>query len=117
ITWTAGFIGQRIKITVTDGRGGKVVHGYSLPINTTLAANTPLTIAAPQNSLGYATINVPPNTPVLQVRLRDGTGDADLLVIDPGLNLYETLRDGNSETLSFPNPTPGPWLIYVEAFR
>src|SRR5688572_12693340 len=41
VNWIATFASPRIKITVTDGRGGKVVHGYSLPVLTILADDSP----------------------------------------------------------------------------
>ena len=109
--WTAGFTQQRIKVTVTDGKGGKVVHGFSLTPDTTLIAGTPLVIDGATGSAGYANFTVPSGVPVLQVTLRNGSGDADLIAFDPtGLGYYSE-RDGNSETLSFSLPKTGHWQI------
>jgi hypothetical protein len=117
VAWTTGFISPRVKITVTDGKGGKVVHGYLLPVLTVLRSGTGITIAGGENSLGYAAINVPAGTPVLQVTLRGGTGDADLLVLGPTGDPAASGQDGNFETLSFANPDPGEWQVLVYGFQ
>jgi uncharacterized protein (TIGR03437 family) len=111
LRWTAGFTQQRIKVTVTDGKGGKVVHGFSLTPDTTLSAGAPLTIDGAQGATGYANFNVPSGVSVLEVTFRNGTGDADLIVFDPsGVEAYSE-RIGNNETLSFSQPKTGRWQI------
>jgi len=117
VTWTADFASSRVKITVTDGKGGKVVHGYALPILTTLVDSRPITIAAQINTIGFATIPVPAGTPVLQIKLRGGTGDADLFVRNPVGVFSASVRDGNVDTLSFANPVTGDWQVMVDAFN
>jgi hypothetical protein len=113
VAWTAGFTGQRVKITVTDGLGGKVVHGYLLPIVTLLNSAAGIPISGDQNSIGYAAFIVPQNAPaVWQLTTRGGIGDVDLEVIGPDGSLSISEREGNNETLSFPNPKPGIWFIY-----
>src|SRR5262249_30882301 len=44
VNWTATFVGARVKITVTDGGTGKLVHGYYLPVVTPLKDGAPLVI-------------------------------------------------------------------------
>jgi hypothetical protein len=118
VSWTAGFISARVKLTVTDGKGGKIVHGYSLPVITLMTNNSALTIAGPEDSMGFAVIEVPANSSVLQVLTRGGTGDVDIWVYDPdGFAAGLSARDGNIETLSFPNPKTGLWLIEVDGFE
>jgi fungalysin metallopeptidase (M36)/pre-peptidase/fungalysin/thermolysin propeptide len=118
VSWTAGFISARVKITVTDGKGGKVVHGYALSVVTPLTNNSAITIAGPQDSLGYAFINVPANSSVFQVLTRGGTGDVDIAVYDPdGVNAGLSVRDGNNETLSFPTPKAGLWVVEVAGYQ
>jgi hypothetical protein len=116
VTWTADFVSSRVKITVTDGKGGKVVHGYALPVLTTLVDSRPITIAAKTNAVGFATIRVPAGTPVLQIKLREGVGDADLFVWNPDGVLSESVRVGNVDTLSFADPGAGDWRVEVDAF-
>jgi len=117
VVWTAGFVAQRVKITVTDGQGGKVVHGYALPVVTILNAGVSITVSGDQYSTGLALINVPQNTPVFQAKMRGGTGDGDLEVVNSvGLAGYGGL-EGNTETLSFPNPRSGIWAVYVLAYQ
>src|ERR1039458_5561244 len=48
--WTAAFTQQRVKVTVTDGKGGKVVHGFSLTPDTTLTAGTALMIRSEEHT-------------------------------------------------------------------
>src|SRR5262249_32057438 len=116
VNWTADFVSSRVKITVTDGKGGKVVHGYALPVLTTLVESRPITIAAKTNAVGFATIPVLASTPVLQIKLRGGVGDADLFVWNPSGALSASIRDGNVDTLSFADPGAGDWLVEVDSF-
>jgi uncharacterized protein (TIGR03437 family) len=111
VTWIASFTAQRVKITVTDGKGGKVVHGYLAPVFTHLITDQSLLIGGAENSTGYAYVEVPPGVPVLQVTLRGGTGDAELFVMDPDKNPDFSTEDGNNETLSFAHPKAGRWQV------
>jgi len=117
VTWTTSFTGQRIKITVTDGQGGKVVHGYFAPVLTHLAPGFGPAIGGDARSIGYAVLDLPSSGPVLQITLRDGIGDADLLVTDPDGNGFVSARDGTNETLSFANPKAGRWKVEVAGFQ
>src|SRR5205814_4238600 len=100
ISWTVGnFTGQRVKVTITDGKGGKVVHGYELPISTELSSGRSINISAPIGSTGFATVVVPAGGTMLQVTLRGSAGDADLFVRDPNGNLSLSSRIGSNETL------------------
>src|ERR1041385_1333787 len=54
VTWPAQFVSPRVKITVTDGKGGKVVHGYQLPVYTQLSSGNAISISGGANSAGYA---------------------------------------------------------------
>jgi len=116
VTWTTSFTAQRVKITVTDGKGGKVVHGYLAPVLTRLTTNQPIAISGASLSAGYAFVDVPAGVPVLQITLRDGIGDADLIITDPDGNFALSARDGNNETQSFASPKAGRWKVEVDAF-
>jgi Zn-dependent metalloprotease len=111
VTWTAAFVSPRVKITVTDGMGGKVVHGYALPIVTQLSPGVPVSISGDSNSTGYATIKVPSNTPILQVTIRGGSGTPALVAISPDGFAAISERNGPTQTLSWPNPKAGQWQI------
>ncbi len=117
LTWTATFTPQRVKITVTDGKGGKVVHGYLAPVLTHLTDGHSVLINGAENSAGYAWIDVPSGVPILQVTLRGDFGDADLFVTDPDGNEEFSLRDGSNETLSFPSPKAGRWQVEADGYR
>jgi uncharacterized protein (TIGR03437 family) len=117
VTWTTSFTGQRVKITVTDGQGGKVVHGYFAPVLTHLPAGLGLAIGGGAGSIGYAVLDLPSGGPVLQITLREGIGDTDLLVTDPDGNGFLSARDGNNETLSFASPKAGRWKVEVVGFQ
>jgi uncharacterized protein (TIGR03437 family) len=116
VTWIASFTAQRVKITVTDGQGGKVVHGYLAPVLTHLATDGPILISGATNSAGFAFVDVPSGVPVLQITLRDGVGDPDLFITDPDGNVALSARDGSNETQSFANPKSGRWQVEVGAF-
>ncbi|MGD0501006.1 MAG: M36 family metallopeptidase, partial [Bryobacteraceae bacterium] len=121
ISWNASFFGQRVKIAVTDGKGGKVVHSYLLPVKTGLVDGVPVAISGPTDytgdAVGYARFTVPANATVLQFTLRGGTGDADLNINSPGeLGWSSSDRIGNNETLSFANPAAGTWQVVVDGW-
>jgi uncharacterized protein (TIGR03437 family) len=111
IHWTAGFTQQRVKVSVTDGKGGRVVHGFSLTPDTTLSDGTPIVIDGATGGVGYSSFTVTSGAPVLQVTMRGGSGDADLIVFDPSGLGYESAQYGTNETLSLPNPKTGRWQI------
>jgi uncharacterized protein (TIGR03437 family) len=116
--WTAGFTQQRVKITVTDGRGGKVVHGFVLTPDTPLTIGASVTIAGAQGEVGYANFVAPAGGPILQATLRDGAGDPDLQLIDPdGMLAGFSSRSGSTETLSIARPKAGQWRIAVSGFK
>ena len=116
--WTASFTGQRVKIVVSDGTSAKVVHGFLIPVQTTLTAGTAVRISGATGSTGFAAITVPANLPVLQITLRSGGGDADLVAVDPtGALAGVSATDGNTETLSFDNPISGKWQIIVAGYK
>ena len=116
VSWTATFLGQRVKIAVTDGKDGKVVHGYYLPVNTLLGDGAPIVIGEPGGTAGYASVAVPAGVPVLQVTLRNGTGDADLYVTAPDGSSYYSGEHGDNETVSLANPKAGIWQIEVDGY-
>jgi hypothetical protein len=76
-----------------------------------LTSGVAVSISGDPNSTVSAVITVPPNTPVLQVTTRDGTGDVDISVTGPDGNTSSSNRDGTIETLSFSNPLAGQWQI------
>ena len=117
VTWLASFTAQRVKITVTDGKGGKVVHGFLVPVMTHLATDQSVLISGAEDSTGYAWFDVPSGVPVLQVTLRGDIGDADLFVADPDGNFESSERKSSNETLTFPNPKPGRWQIEVDGYQ
>lgn len=118
IQWTAGFTGQRVKVTVSDAQGAKVVHGFSVVVDTPLRPGVPLSISGSKWSRGLASVTVPPNTQVLQVTLRGGSGDADLYLTDPDGDWYgRSLRFGNAETLTVAAPRAGEWRIEVQGYK
>ncbi|MCU1328601.1 MAG: peptidase fungalysin [Bryobacterales bacterium] len=116
VSWTGTFTSPRVKIEVTDGKGGRVVHGYMAPMLTRISLGTPVTISGSIYSFGFAYVDVPAGLPVLQVATRGASGDADLAVQDPARVLSYTERDGSNETLSFARPLQGRWLIEVDGF-
>jgi uncharacterized protein (TIGR03437 family) len=116
LRWNTGTMQQRVKIAVTDGKGGSVVHGFLVTPDTPLELGSAVNIEGPRDAAGYFNVTVPANTPILQFTIRGGTGDVDLDVFDPdGIN-YFSFQDGNNETISIPTPKPGRWRIAVDGF-
>ncbi len=112
VNWVGSFTNQRVKITVTDGAGGKVVHGFYLPVFTTLNVDSPVTVAGTPFSVGYASVTVPAGLPVLQFTTRGGSGDSDLIVRGPVTNVSQR-TDLNDETISYVAPPAGIYQIEV----
>ena len=117
MNWLATFAGHRVKVTVTDGAGGKVVHGYMLPVFTPFTANSQLAISGEVNSVGIGLVTIPSNVPALQMTLRGGSGDADLFVFDPtGALVAFSARDFSNETVTIANPRAGTWFVEVAGY-
>lgn len=106
-------VAPRAKVAVTDGKGGRVIHGFSVPVLALLTPGRALTIEGAAGSQGFAAFTVPANTPVLQVTLRGGEGDPDILIVGPDLNIAESTRPGMNETLSIAAPAAGIWVALV----
>jgi uncharacterized protein (TIGR03437 family) len=117
LRWKAGYGQERVKIAVTDSRGGKVVHGFQLTPDTPLTSGGAVTIDGATDSTGYFHILVPAGAPILQISIRGGVGDVDLDVLDPdGLN-YFSFQEGNNETISIPTPKAGRWRVIYTGYR
>jgi hypothetical protein len=86
-----------------------------MPVTTALVSGVPITISASKNYTGYAKIDMPANTKVLQVTLRGSTGEPDLYVYDPDGYGEASIRDYANETLTFANPKAGKWIIQIPA--
>lgn len=115
VQWTPQFTSTRVKIVITDGQGGRVIHGFGLPVITALTLGRPTSISA-STSGGIATVDVPEGAPVLQVTLRDGTGSAGFILVDPdGFPDFDDPHPGQSQTLSVSTPAPGTWFVVVAA--
>jgi hypothetical protein len=54
IEWTASFTRQRVEVTVSDGNGGEIYHGFVVLTLTPLQPDEAVTISAPEDSLGLA---------------------------------------------------------------
>ena len=119
IRWTAAFVGQPVKVAITNTQGVKVIHGFNLIVDTPFKIGDKLSIAAPERSVGRASLTVPANTSVLQITLRGGTGDSDLAVLDPDGLAYGrgSASDGPNETISILAPKAGRWSVLVSGFR
>ncbi len=117
MTWgSPAFTPQRIQIAVSDGNGGRTVHGFRLRTVADLAPDQPIVISGERGSFGFGLMEVPPNTEILQVRLRGGgpNDDADLTLFDPDFNTEVSFLPGSDETLTIRNPAPGFWFAQVE---
>jgi uncharacterized protein (TIGR03437 family) len=117
LSWTADFVAHRVKVAISDGKGGKVVHGFRLPVNTRLRLGQSISISAPETFQGYAYIDVPANGEILQATLRNGSGGPDLYLLSPGGDEYASARDGATETLSLAYPDAGRWQIVVDGYK
>jgi hypothetical protein len=116
VQWTGTFTTKRVKITVNDGKGGSVVHGYMIPTVTQLSPGVPKMIDGETDSTGLAYFNVPSGTQILQVTLRGGSGDPDMYVIDPDGYYDLSGRDGSNETITYVNPKAGDWWVEVDGY-
>ncbi|MEX2302154.1 MAG: M36 family metallopeptidase [Bryobacterales bacterium] len=114
MTFTAtSLVPPRAKVVVTDGKGGRVIHGFSVPVLPILPAGRAITIDGPAFQSGYAGFTVGPGTPLVQITLRGGSGDPDLVVYGPDMTVADSFRVGTEETISIVDPAPGMWLVEV----
>ncbi len=117
VTWSATFFNARVKITISDGQGATIVHGFEIANNTVLTPGTVITVAGSKNTAGVAHVTVPAGTLILQVKLTGGTGDADLYLEDPdGIPFGTCVNDGIDELISVPLPKAGSWYIEVDGY-
>ena len=119
VRWNAGFLGGRAKILITDGQGGRLIHGFQIEVLTPLRPGIPVTMAIPVRSeSAFVSIEVPPATPVLQLTSRGGNGDVDLSLVSPEGRLeFSEPRIDSFETMSMGNPSPGRWIGAIYAYK
>jgi hypothetical protein len=118
VRWTATFESRDVLIAVSDDQGGRTLHGFALRVLTPLQLATPIKINGSEGFSGFATVDVTEGTPVLQVTLRNGSGDPDLWLYNPDGMLYSgSFRTGTAETLSVALPKIGTWFIEVDGYR
>ncbi len=118
IRWVATFEGARVKVAITDGQGGRVIHSFFTEIDTPLTVDAPIIIQGTERGGGFANVLVPAGSPVLQVKLRGGSGDPDIVVLDPdGKSAGSISRVGTPDTLSISAPRAGRWAILVPGFK
>ncbi len=108
------FTPPRVAIEITDGKGGRVVHGFTLPVIARLTDGRPIEISGGTGTFGQASFNVPAGSVGVQFQLRGDNGDAEILVLGP-TDFGLSQRFGSIETLTFAEPAPGPWLVLVNA--
>ena len=115
MTWTSPtFTAKRFQIAATDGNGGRTIHSFFLRVEATLTPGQPITINGERNSFGLAFVTVPPDTEILQVRLRGDNGDADIVLFDPDFDTEVSFLFGTNETLSIRDPAPGLWAARID---
>ena len=119
LRWNTGFLQARVKVAITDGQGGRVIHGFQVSVLTALRPGQPATVSVPtRGEVALVGIDVPAGTPVLQLTSRGGTGDVDLGLVGPGgeIEIAEP-RTGQFETYTVGNPSPGRWIGFIVANR
>ncbi len=111
ISWVSTFTGGRVKIVVTDGMGGKVVHGYWLGVEPThLLPGVPLAISGDPNGIGAADVTIPAGTQILRVTLQQSPATAMLSVNGPGLI---SITQSSTPVVSIVGPAAGRWSMMV----
>ncbi len=110
---------QTALVEVTDGRGGRVLHGFTIPVITTLMTGQPVSINAVGRESGLLTFSVPTEQALMQVRLRGGedSGNPGMFVFPPSPPLSSSFRFGANETLTFLDAAAGDWFIQVSTTR
>jgi uncharacterized protein (TIGR03437 family) len=109
------FTAHRIQIAVSDGKGGRTLHGFQLRVDADLSLGQPVLISGAAASTGLAYFDVPEGAEILQVRLRGDNGDADLILFRPDFTTELSVATGSNETLSILDPEPGEWVARVDA--
>ncbi len=119
VRWTPGIQGRRFQVEITES-GGRVstFTGY-IPVLTRLTAGKATAMAGDANEAGIFLFDVPAGTILRQVKIRGGTGDADLAVLNPqGLFMAESAHTAtNNETVALSKPVAGTWIAVVDGYR
>ncbi len=110
---TGSFLSERASIRISDGAGGEVVHGFTIPMLTELAPGVPAMITGGFYTDGFAGIDVPPGKEVLQVTLRGGHGRTVLGLRSPFGDERGSSVSGQNHTLTVVTPDAGSWGIQV----
>jgi uncharacterized protein (TIGR03437 family) len=113
IRWNAsGFTGARVVVAITDGKGGRTTHGFYVRTVTRMTADQPLSVSGGQAEVGFGVFELTARPELMQVTLREGSGDADLFLVSPiGSPAGSSSRAGTNETLSRSSPAQGTWFI------
>ncbi len=75
-----------------------------------------------QHAIRYFLLDVPTGVDSIQIRLAEGSGDADLYLRrgrEPTLDRFDArpFVDGNREDILIADPLPGEWYIMVHGYR
>ena len=118
VTWFANqFTPPLAQVEITDGKGGRIIHGFTIPMITNLVAGEAVMISAARSEPGLMSFRAPEGRELLQFQLRGDEdnlrNDADLIVFPPSPPLASSRRFGSNETLTYPDPQAGRWFIQV----
>lgn len=116
VRWPATFTQRRAKIDVTDGNGGKTIHGFQILTQTNLTPGQAVTVEGEAFSAGRAALEVPADTPILQAALRGGKEGVVLILQGPDGSLKFAGGEGENATLSVSAPPVGGWAVGIESF-
>ena len=115
MTWASPtFTPKRIQIAVTDGNGGRTVHGFELRTRANLTPGQPIQVSGERGSIGLGYVTVPADTDILQIRLRGDNGQADVILFSPDFDTEFSQLLGSNETLTIRDPDPGTWIARVD---
>ena len=117
VRWPATFTSRRAKIDVTDGNGGKTIHGFQIYTLTSLTPGQAVTVEGEAFSAGRAVVEVAGETPILQATLRNGKEGMALILLGPDGSQRFAGVAGENGTLSVSAPPAGGWSVGVDSFR
>ncbi len=109
----SSFSGVTLQASFNGGGGGGGFPGVELE---------ELGLSGSQGSFQHFSLDVPAGADVVNFDISGGSGDADLYVrigSQPTQQSFDCrpFRNGNNETCTFENPTPGTYFVSVRAFR
>ncbi|MEZ5355558.1 MAG: M36 family metallopeptidase [Bryobacteraceae bacterium] len=117
VRFTPGSQPVRFQVEVLRPGSDPVLFTALAPVATPLTPGVPVRASGRASDFAWYFFEVAEGTAVGQVKMRGGTGDADLILIDPAGRFFGSSEGlDNNETIGVSKPMPGSWTLLVAPY-